>query len=91
MSVEDFFNTFLQNDQTVIMLTTQNNHTKPFPTYIEINNPNAELFPNGALVSWKHRKKERDYLRQLHAALFQEAKDAQQAVPGDGLASLGRA
>ncbi len=66
MSLEQFFNVFLNNDQTVIMLKTQNDHTKPFPPYIAIDNPNAELFPNGSLMSWKHRRKERDYLRELH-------------------------
>jgi hypothetical protein len=84
MPLEEFFSTFLQNDQTVIMLTTQNDHTKPFPAYIEIDNPDTELFPNGARVSWKHRKQERDYLRQLHAGLSQDRKDAQPALPADG-------
>ena len=91
MPLETFFSTFLENDRTVIMLTTQNDHTKPFPSYIEVDNPNAELFPNGALMSWKHRRKERDFLKELHARVLQDRKDAQQTGPGDGLASLGRA
>lgn len=69
MSLEDFFDTFLNNDRTVIMLNTQNDHAKPFPPFIEIDNPEATLFPNGSLISWKHRKIERDYLHQLHARL----------------------
>ena len=39
------------------------------PDYIKIDNPDAMLFPNGSLMSWKHRKMEREYLRQLHAGL----------------------
>lgn len=69
LPLEEFFRTFVDNDRTVVMLNTQNDHSKPFPVYIEIDNPTAELFPNGSLVSWKHRKRERDYLRQLHAGL----------------------
>jgi hypothetical protein len=67
MQLEDFFDVFLQNDRTVIMLNEQNRHTNSFPEFIEIDNPNSDLFPNGALMSWKHRKQERDYLRALHA------------------------
>ncbi len=63
MALKDFCSTFLHNDRTVIMLNKQNDHTKPFPDYIEIDNPDAALFPNGSLMSWKHRKKEREYLR----------------------------
>lgn len=69
MRLEDFFDTFLHNDRTVIMLNKQNDHTKPFPKFIPIDNPDAALFPNGSLMSWKHRKKEREYLRQLHSGL----------------------
>ena len=68
MPLDLYFETFLQNDCTVIMLNEQN-HTKPFPDYIEIDNSSAELFPNGALMSWKHRHRERDFLRGLHSSL----------------------
>ena len=74
MPLEAFFNLFLANDQTVIMLSEQN-HANPSPTYIEIDNPNAELFSNGSLMGWKHRKKERDYLRQLHSELLESQKE----------------
>lgn len=74
MPLDDFFDTFLQNDRTVIMLNEQN-RTLPFPQFIEIDNPDAELFPNGALMSWKHRKQEREYLRQLHSRLVESRKD----------------
>ncbi|QSB01327.1 hypothetical protein JWZ98_22300 [Methylomonas sp. EFPC1] len=67
LKLDEFFKIFLENDCTVIMLNEQNNHTKPFPVYIKIDNPDAKLFPNGSLMSWKHRSKERDFLRRLHS------------------------
>lgn len=69
MGLDEFFEVFLNSDRTVIMLNKQNDHTKQFPDYIKINNPDAALFPNGSLMSWKHRKKEREFLRQLHSEL----------------------
>ncbi len=69
MKLDEFYKVFLRNDQTVIMLNEQNNHSTPFPKFIKIDNPNAELFPNGSLIGWMHRKKEREYLRQLYSAL----------------------
>lgn len=68
MELEAFFKVFLSNDLTVIMLNEQN-RTKPFPDFIAIDNPHAELFPNGSLMSWKHRMQEREYLRQLHSSM----------------------
>lgn len=65
----EFYDVFLRNDQTVIMLNEENNHSEHFPEYIKIDNPNADLFPNGSLIGWKHRNKEREYLRQLHSSL----------------------
>jgi hypothetical protein len=67
--LDAFFETFLQNDTTVVMLKEENTHGKGFPEFIPISNPDANLFPNGALMSWKHRKKEREFLRQLHSEL----------------------
>lgn len=69
MSLEGFFEVFLENDRTVIMLNEQNSHGKAPPSYIEIENPNGELFSNGALMSWKHRDREREYLRLLHSQI----------------------
>lgn len=71
MQLDSFFDVFLKNDRTVIMLNEQNSRTASFPKFIEINNPNSELFPNGSLMSWKHRKKEREFLRQLHSELLE--------------------
>ncbi|MBK9595715.1 MAG: hypothetical protein IPO57_10275 [Rhodocyclales bacterium] len=67
MGLDEFFKVFLNADCTVIMLNKQNDHTKQFPDYIKIDNPDAALFPNGSLMGWKHRKKEREFLRQLHS------------------------
>ena len=67
MSLAYFFRTFLANDDTVIMLAAQNpSRTHAFPDYIAFENPNCELFPNGSLMSWKHRSQERTFLRELH-------------------------
>jgi len=65
-SLETFFDIFLEADKTVIMLNAQNDHAKPFPAYIKIDNPHGELFSNGSLMGWKHRKKEREFLRHLY-------------------------
>jgi hypothetical protein len=67
--MNEFFGIFLENDRTVIMLNEQNRHSQQFPSYIEIENPEGTLFPNGSLVGWKHRKKEREFLRALHLSL----------------------
>lgn len=68
LELDPFFNKFLSNDVTVIMLNEQN-RAKEFPAYLPIHNPDAELFPNGSLMSWKHRAQERECLRRLHASL----------------------
>jgi hypothetical protein len=75
LSLDAFFEKFLDADRTVIMLNKQNDHTKQFPTYIEIDNPDAALFPNGSLMSWKHRKQEREFLRQLHSAVMAKGQE----------------
>jgi hypothetical protein len=67
MKLDEFFNLFLENDRTVIMLKEQNNHNMPCPDFIPVANLAGELFPNGSLIGWKHRKLERDYLRNLHS------------------------
>ncbi len=69
MALEQFFEVFLHNDRTVIMLNEQNGLTVSFPEFVAIDNEDSELFPNGSLMAWKHRKKEREFLRQLHAGL----------------------
>jgi hypothetical protein len=66
LSTKRFFDIFLSNDCTVIMLAEQNRSGLPFPRYIAIDNPDAELFPNGGLIGWKHRKKEREFLAELY-------------------------
>lgn len=67
-TIDEFFQTFLKNDQTVLMTNEQNRHRKVASTlqYIPIDNNDAVLFPSGTLVGWKHRKVEVDFLRKLH-------------------------
>ena len=74
MSLDEFFDRFLQNDRTVIMLTEQN-RAEQFPTFIDIDNPDGTLFCNGSLMSWKHRKMECDYLRSVHFRLSRSYDD----------------
>ena len=57
--LSEFFERFLENDTTVIMLTDQNKKGQEFPIFIPIENAGGELFSNGSLMGWKHRKKER--------------------------------
>jgi hypothetical protein len=74
MPLDLFFEAFLENDCTVIMLNEENTHGKGFPTFIEIDNPDAALFRNGALMSWKHRKEERIFLQNLHTQGLEKPK-----------------
>ncbi len=64
---KQFFKIFLENDCTVIMLVEQNGTGQPFPKYIHFQNDDAQLFPNGGLIGWKHRKRERDFLKMLYS------------------------
>ncbi len=89
MSLDDFFDKFLQNDRTVIMLNEQNSRARPFPPYIDIDNPDGKLFPNGPLISWKHRKMERDYLRSVHSQLRRTR--SQSKIRASASAALGLA
>lgn len=65
VSIGELFDLYLHNDRTVLMLNSQNTHGKGVPDYLPIDNPDAELFPNGSLMGWKHRKQERQFLQQL--------------------------
>jgi hypothetical protein len=69
LELAEFYEFFVRNDQTVIMLNEENKHAGQFPDHIKIDNSNCELFPNDPFIAWKHRKKEREYLRQLHSML----------------------
>jgi hypothetical protein len=74
--LREFFEVFLQNDRTVIMLAEENpaRHAGEFPEFIPIDNPDAELFPNGSLIGWKHRESDREFLRELHATVQRGAE-----------------
>lgn len=67
MSLNEFFKFFLECDHTVIMTNDENKHrpNARFPEYIAIDNDDAQIFPNGSLIGWQHRKVEREFLRQL--------------------------
>jgi len=51
------FSTFLENDRAVIVTNERDTHGQAFPSFIAIENPDAEYFPNGLMIGWKHRKK----------------------------------
>lgn len=65
----EFFDVFLGNDCTVIMTIDENRPGTTFPDYHAIDNPDADLFPNAAMMGWKHRKRERDFLRDLYESI----------------------
>jgi hypothetical protein len=73
MPIEEFFDVFLTRDQTVLMTKEQNKHRPggAFPDFIPIDQ-DAEVFPSGTLVGWRHRKAEVEYLKKLHKATFLE-------------------
>lgn len=70
LPLDEFFDLFLDADRTVIMTNEQNKVKGEFPSYIGIDNPKAELFSNGSLMGWKHRKREREFLRELRESLM---------------------
>ena len=65
---EQFFEIFLERDQTVLMTTSQNKHRPDgrFPDYSAIDQA-LELFPCGTLIGWKHTKREVNFLSTLYA------------------------
>lgn len=70
MPMDEFFDFFLERDETVLM-TKQENKSRPggaFPDFIPIPRE-AQLFPCGTLVGWQHRKHEVDFLRGLHVQM----------------------
>lgn len=69
MPIDDFFETFLLRDQTVLMTKKQNKHRPRgvFPDFIDISS-DEEVFPCGTLVGWRHRKAEVEYLKNLYTS-----------------------
>jgi hypothetical protein len=83
MPMDEFFEYFLERDQTVLM-TKQENKTRPggeFPSFIPVP-LTKQLFPCGTLVGWQHRKAEVEFLRWLHAERSAQAEREQRA-PGN--------
>lgn len=68
MLLPEFFEFFLERDQTVLMTKAENRHRPggKFPRYIRVPQK-LELFPCGTLVGWQHRKAETEFLRELYA------------------------
>ena len=76
MPLDDFYEYFLERDQTVLMTAEQNKHrpNAKFPPYIDIEK-SEQLFPSGTLIGYQHRRQEAAYLRKLCEEHFnQESK-----------------
>jgi hypothetical protein len=63
LSESDLLEIWFANDLTVICARGENKNVG-VPPYILIDNDDGALFPSRA-VRWHHRKKERDYLKEL--------------------------
>jgi hypothetical protein len=71
LSLEEFFNVFLQRDETVLMTVEENKHQPDgtFPDFIPIERE-RQVFPCGTLVGWQHRKQEVQFLRDLYSQVL---------------------
>jgi hypothetical protein len=63
---DQFFKIIWKNDETIIATKSENKTGGTLPEAIPIDYE-LGLFRCNRLVSWKHGKKEADYLRELHA------------------------
>lgn len=70
MRLNEFYDFFLERDQTVLMTKEENKHRPDgkFPKFIRIA-ADKQLFPCGTLVGWQQRKAEVEFLRALHACI----------------------
>jgi hypothetical protein len=66
LDADIFIKEFLLRDRTILMLNDQNRQCDSVPDYIKIHNPHGNLFPNGSMIGWKHRNREREFLRRLY-------------------------
>jgi len=66
LSERELFETWLANDHTILCAKGEN---KPaIPKYIAIENEDGTLFScHGKLAGWHHRKREREFLKELFA------------------------
>lgn len=67
MPLDEFYEFFLDRDQTVLMIKEENKNRPggKFPRFIRIPRK-LQLFPCGTLVGWQHRKAEVEFLRTLY-------------------------
>ena len=63
---DQLFSIFWKNDETIIATKSENKTCGPLPEAVPID-CQLGLFQSNPLVGWRHRKKETDFLRKLHA------------------------
>ena len=64
VSATEFYNTWTNNDKTIICARGENREV--VPQYISINNEDGDLFScEGKLAGWRHTRNEREFLRNL--------------------------
>jgi len=64
LSEREFFETWLTNDRTILCAKGENR--RAIPKYIPIENEDGTLFScHGKLAGWHHRKREREFLKEL--------------------------
>lgn len=65
ISIDELFQTYWTNDKTIISTKQENGNRVKLPLAIPIDY-SLNHFPCGAVVGWKHRKQEANFLRELH-------------------------
>jgi hypothetical protein len=63
LSEENFFETWLAADRTILCAKGENKHSPP--ECIPVENEDGTLFSCKRVVGWHHRNKEREFLRKL--------------------------
>jgi hypothetical protein len=67
VSLDELFQIYWANDKTVISTKAENGNHVRLPLVIPIDHE-LKNFPCGAVVGWKHRKQEANFLSKLHAS-----------------------
>lgn len=65
ISIDELFQIYWANDKTVISTKQENGNRVNLPLAIPIDY-SLNHFPSGAVVGWKHRKQEVNFLSELH-------------------------
>jgi hypothetical protein len=64
LAEREFLETWLANDRTILCAKGENK--RAIPKYIPIENEDGTLFScHGKLAGWYHRKREREFLKEL--------------------------